>query len=60
MAKKAEVMEIKTPYPKKTKKSDTDFIGNELVKLTDRVNELELSIESIRLDVNRVLGRMGL
>ena len=60
MAEKAKVMEVKTPYPKKAKKSDTDFIGNELVKLTNRVNELELSIESIRLDVNRMLGRMGL
>ena len=60
MAKKAKVMEIKTPYPKKTKKSDIDFIGNELVKLTNRVNELELTIESMRLQVNKVTGRMGL
>ena len=53
-------LEVKTPYPKKIKKSDTDFIGDELVKLTNRVNELELSLESMRLQVNKVTGRMGL
>ena len=30
------------------------------VKETNRINELELSVESIRLDLKRVLGRMGL
>ena len=70
MAKKSEVkekyagpkgpMKVKTPYPKDHKKSDIDFIGNELVKLTNRVNELELSLESMRSDVKRVTGRMGL
>ena len=70
MAKKSEVIEkyagpkgpmkVKTPYPKDHKKSDVDFIGNELVKLTNRVNELELSLESMRSDVKRVTGRMGL
>ena len=70
MAKKAAVKEeyagpkgpmtVKTPYPKEHKKSDVDFIGNELVKLTNRVNELELSLESMRSDVKRVTGRMGL
>ena len=53
-------MEIKTPYPKETKESDVDFIGNELVKLTNRVNELELSLEQMRLKINQVSGRMGL
>ena len=53
-------MTVKTPYPKEHKKSDVDFIGNELVKLTNRVNELELSLETMRLDVKRVAGRMGL
>ena len=57
MAKKAEVkekyagpkgpMKVSTPYPKETKKSDIDFIGNELVKLTNRINELELNLESM-------------
>ena len=70
MAKKAEVkekyagpkgpMRVETPYPKEHKKSDVDFIGSELVKLTDRVNELELSIETMRLNVKRIAGRMGL
>ena len=70
MAKKTEVKEkyagpkgpmaVKTPYPKEHKKSDVDFIGNELVKLTNRVNELELTLETMRLDLKRVSGRMGL
>ena len=53
-------MEVKTPYPKKDTKSDIDFIGNELANVNKRVNELELSIESLRLDIKRVMGRMGL
>ena len=53
-------MEVKTPYPKDVKKSDVDFIGDELVKLTNRVNELELSLEEMRLKVKIVSGRMGL
>jgi len=53
-------IEVKTPYPKEHKKSDVDFIGNELVKLTNRVNELELTLETMRLDLKRVSGRMGL
>ena len=72
MAKKAAVKEkysgrkgpiglkVETPYPKEHKKDDVDFIGNELVKLTDRVNELELSLEEMRLKVKLVSGRMGL
>ena len=39
---------------------DVNFIGGELVKLTNRVNELELSLESMRLTVKRVADRMGL
>ena len=54
------VREVKTPYPKEHKKDDVDFIGGELVKLTDRVNELELSLETMRLTVKRVADRMGL
>ena len=70
MAKKVEVKEgyagrkgpmtVKTPYPKEHKKYHVDFIGNELVKLTNRVNELELTLETMRLDLKRVSGRMGL
>ena len=53
-------MKVETPYPKDHKKSDVDFIGNELVRLTNRVNELELSLEEMRLKVKVVSGRMGL
>ena len=53
-------MKVETPYPKEHKKDDVNFIGNELVNLTDRVNELELSIEEMRLKVKVVSGRMGL
>ena len=53
-------IEVKTPYPKEVKKSDVDFIGNELVNLTNRVNELELSLEEMRLKVKVMSGRMGL
>ena len=53
-------MKVETPYPKEHKKDDVDFIGNELVALTDRVNELELSLESMRLKIKQVSGRMGL
>ena len=60
MAKKEKATVIETPYPKEHKKSDVDFVGNELVKLTNRVNELELSVESMRLQINKVTGRMGL
>ena len=73
MAKKAAVKEkyaghkgpmprikVETPYPEDHKKSDVDFIGNELVSLTNRVNELELSLEEMRLKVKVVSGRMGL
>ena len=60
MAKKTKGTVIETPYPKEYKKSDVDFVGNELVKLTNRVNELELSLESMRLQINKVTGRMGL
>ena len=76
MAKKTEVkekyagpkgsmgMEIKTPLPKKETSTglarDTQFLGEALVKETNRINELELCIESIRLDLKRVMNRMGL
>ena len=53
-------IEVKTPYPKEDKKSDVNFIGNELVTLTNRVNELELNIETMRLKIKQVSGRMGL
>ena len=57
-------MEVKTPLPKKETSTglarDTQFLGEALVKETNRINELELCIESIRLDLKRVMNRMGL
>ena len=76
MAKKTEVkekyagpkgsmgMEVKTPLPKKETSTglarDTQFLGEALVKEANRINELELCIESIRVDLKRVMNRMGL
>ena len=53
-------MEVKTPYPKETKKSDVDFIGEELVKLSNRLNEIELSINDMSIQLKQVRSRMGL
>ena len=59
-------MKVDTPLPDKKKETstglarDTQFLGEALVKETNRINELELCIESIRLDLKRVMNRMGL
>ena len=53
-------MKVDTPYPKGHKKSDVDYIGGELVKLSDRLNEAELSISDLFNKIKRVMGRMGL
>ena len=53
-------MEIKTPYPKGVKKSDVDFIGGELAKLSERLNEVELSVSDLAVKLKVVTGRMGL
>ena len=56
-------IEVKTPYPKNNKKvkpDEIDYLGNKLADLSERVNELELSLEQIRLKVGVVSGRMGL
>ena len=59
-------MKINTPLPDKKKETstglarDTQFLGEALVKETNRINELELCIESMRLDIKRVMNRMGL
>jgi len=56
-------MVIENPPPPKKRKStadDIDFIGNELANVSTRVNELELSIESLRLDIKKALHRLGL
>ena len=54
-------MKIETPPPtKETKSDEIEYLGNKLADLSERVNELELSLEQIRLKVNTVSGRMGL
>ena len=54
-------MEIKMPpLPKKIKPDEIDYLGNKLADLGERVNEVELSIESLSRDIKRVMGRMGL
>ena len=53
-------MEVKTPYPKGVKKSDVDFIGGELAKLSERLNEVELSVSDLTVKLKVVMGRMGL
>jgi hypothetical protein len=53
-------MEVKTPYPKEVKKSDVDFIGGELAKISERVNEIELSLSDLTTKLKVVMGRMGL
>ena len=58
--KKKEPLEVKTPYPEEKKTSDVDFIGEELVKLSNRINELELSLNDMDIKLKQVSGRMGL
>ena len=66
-------LEVKTPYPKEEKdkkynksgklpplKSDIDYWGEKMVKLQDRVNELELSVNDMNAKLKQVTGRMGL
>ena len=53
-------MEVKTPYPEGVKKSDVDFIGKELATLSERLNEVELSVSDLTIKLKIVLGRMGL
>ena len=53
-------IEVKTPYPEKVKKSEVDFIGGELAKLSERLNEVELSVSDLTNKLKVVMGRMGL
>ena len=52
-------MEIKTPAPKEVK-PDVDYLGNKLADLSERVNEVELSIADLTNKIKRIMGRMGL
>ena len=53
-------IKVETPYPEGVKKSDVDFIGKELAKLSERLNEVELSVSDINVKLKVVTGRMGL
>ena len=53
-------MEIKMPPLSKEVKPDVDYLGNKLADLSERVNEVELSIADLAGKINRVMGRMGL
>ena len=55
-------LKVETPYPngEKTKKDDINYLGNKLADLSDRINEVELSMESLGRDIKRVMGRMGI
>ena len=54
-------MEIKMPpLPKKVKPDEIDYLGNKLADLSERVNEVELSIADLANKIKRVMGRMGL
>ena len=53
-------MKVETPYPEKVKKSEVDFIGGELAKLSERLNEVELSVSDLAVKLKVVTGRMGL
>ena len=45
---------------KESKKNDVEYIGNELVKLSNRINEIELSMNDLASKIKVVTGRMGL
>ena len=56
-------IEVKTPYPEEVKVSmgeDLEYLGNKLADLSERVNEVELSISDLLSKIKRVMGRMGL
>jgi len=53
-------MEIKTPPLSKEVKLDVDYLGNKLADLSERVNEVELSISDLAGKIKRIMGRMGL
>ena len=57
-------LEINTPYPKeekeRQKKSEVDYWGEKMVKLQDRINEIELSLNDMNAKLKQVTGRMGL
>ena len=53
-------MEIKMPRLSKEVKPDINYLGNKLADLSERVNEVELSIADLSNKIKRIMGRMGL
>ena len=53
-------MEIKMPPLSKKVKPDIDYLGNKLADLSERVNEVELSISDLANKIKRIMDRMGL
>ena len=53
-------MEVKMPPLSKKVKPDIDYLGNKLADLSERVNEVELSIADLTGKIKRIMGRMGL
>ena len=66
-------IEVQTPYPEKKKETvingvtvelnewdDIKFVGSELVKLSERLNELERTFNDLSLRLDRIAKRMGL
>ena len=43
-----------------TEQNDSNYWGEKMVKLQDRVNELELSLNTIHNKLNKVAGRLGI
>ena len=39
---------------------DIDYVGNELVGLSDRINKMETLVQSISVKLKRISDRMGL
>ena len=50
----------KLPPLKKVVPDEIDYLGNKLADLSERVNELELSLNDIHIKLKQVSGRMGL
>tara|TARA_Y100000310_G_scaffold19847_1_gene19383 strand:+ start:225 stop:440 length:216 start_codon:yes stop_codon:yes gene_type:complete len=54
-------MKVETPPPaKEIKLDEINSLGNKLADLSERVNEVELSVSTLTNQMRVVMGRMGL
>ena len=54
-------MKVETPTPtKEIKPDEINSLGNKLADLSERVNEVELSVSTLTNQMRVVMGRMGL